>query len=105
MDQWADAIKKNLSELIEQLDSAAFNGLLDHMYSVGLLNQSDTRRFLKSDTDTYERQQSKVREFLLQVSGKLTKDRLRVFYDSLLKAELTDAAQLIKPYLPDPQER
>ena len=105
MDQWAEAIKKNLPKLIEQLDSAAFNGLLDHLYSVGLLNQSDTRRFLKSDTDSYERRESKIREFLLHVSGNLTKDRLRVFYDSLLKVELTDAAQLIKPFLPNPQER
>ena len=103
MGQWADAIKHNLPELMKQLDSPVFNGLLHYLYSVSLL--SDMRGFLKSDTDSNERQQSKVREFLLHVSGNLTKDRLRVFYCGLLQVQLTGAAQLIKPYLPDSEER
>ena len=104
MGRWAMAIKHNLPKLKKQLDSTAFNDLIDHLYSTGLLINSGIRCFLKLDTDSSERQQNKVRELLLHVSNTLTKDRLRIFHDSLLEVELRDAAQLIKKYLPNSEE-
>ena len=104
MDLRENVFVKYRSELVTQLNSAAFNNPLDHLLSAGILNEEDYSSFLMTHLDTHIQKGNKVRDLLIYMSDRPIKDKLQVFYDSLLQVELTDAAQLIKPYLPDPEK-